>query len=393
MGLKKARMVSSPFLMTPEEKLEILGASAKYDVSCCGGSQRQVPRIPGLYYASGSKGKVIPILKTLFTNRCKNDCVYCANRVNNDFQRVKFTPDELAAVFMQIYTQEYVEGLFLSSGVEKSADSTMSEMIQTAEILRFKHHFRGFLHLKILPGCSDSVIQRAVQLATRVSVNIEAPTPDRLRQLSSAKDFMQGIIHTMDVVHHEGERRGERFSQTTQFIVGAAGEDDREIVKTMFWLRKTKGLERTYFSAYRPVEGCRVQHSFMQLEKREHRLYQTEFLQRLYGFALSDIYFGNDGMLPAAVDPKLNYALHNMHRFPVEVNTASYFDLLRVPGIGRTIADRLCQLRRRGRFTDMRELKKLGVNPKKSAPFILVNGKKQGEIKELMLSEQLALAF
>ncbi|MCX5751885.1 MAG: radical SAM protein [Candidatus Saganbacteria bacterium] len=379
--------------MTPEEKLEILGASAKYDISCCGGSQRQVPRVPGVYYASGSKGNVIPILKTLFTNRCKNDCVYCTNRINHDFPRVKFNPEELASVFMQIYQKEFVEGLFLSSGVEKSADQTMQEMIRTAELLRFKHHFRGFLHLKILPGSSDSVIQRAVRLATRVSVNIEAPTADRLKRLSSTKDFMQGIIHTMDVVNQEGQRRGEHFSQTTQFIVGAAGEDDQDIVKTMFWLRKTKGMERTYFSAFRPVEGCHKQQNFMELEKREHRLYQVEFLQRLYGFTLSDIYFGSDGRLPTGVDPKLNYALHNMHRFPVEVNTASYFDLLRIPGIGKTIADRIYQLRTKGRFTGIDELRKLGVNPKKSAPFILVNGKKQGDIKDLFLVEQLSLAI
>jgi predicted DNA-binding helix-hairpin-helix protein len=139
------------------------------------------------------------------------------------------------------------------------------------------------------------------------------------------------------------------------------------------------------------VEGCQAQHNFMELEKREHRLYQTEFLQRLYSFDLSDIYFSKDGMLPTAVDPKLNYALHNMHRFPVEVNTASFLDLLRVPGIGKTIADRIYQLRRRSRFTGIDELKKLGVNPKKSAPFILVNGKKQGELKDLMIAEQLSL--
>ncbi|NQT30283.1 MAG: radical SAM protein [Candidatus Saganbacteria bacterium] len=379
--------------MTPEEKLKILGTSAKYDISCCGGSYRQAGMVPGIYYASGSNNKIIPILKVLFTNKCKNDCLYCANRISQDMPRVSFTPDELATLFMQIHNKHFVHGLFLSSGVDGSADSTMEKMIKTAKLLRQKHKFRGYIHLKILPGAHPATIRHALYFATRVSVNIECPTPEQLAKIARGKDFMGQIVRAMEVVKNEGERIGQRTEQTTQFIVGAAGESDQQIVKTMSWLRDTKGIFRTYFSAFTPVSQPAPNYNFTTLSIRKHRLYQVEFLQRLYDFSLSEIYFGKEGNLPNHIDPKLNCALHNMDKFPVEINKASFKDLLRIPGIGKTIANKIIAVRQEGRLTYLSQIKKMGALAKKAAPFILINGKKQGEIKDLACFEQLALPY
>ena len=379
--------------MTPEEKLEILGDSAKYDISCCGGSQRRASAVPGIYYASGSNNETIPILKTLFTNKCKNNCLYCGNRISRDSPRVSFTPQELADLFVKIYHKEFMVGLFLSTGVDGTTEQAMEKMIKTAEILRHRYHFKGYIHLKIIPGSHPATVKRAMRLATGVSVNIECPTAKQLNSITTGKDFMQGIINTMDLVKKEYERKAERSRQTTQFIIGAAGETDQEIITTMDWLRRDKGLYRTYFSAFTPVDNQAPSYSFTRLSIRKFRLYQTEFLQRLYGFSLPEIYFSGAGDLPNNVDPKLNYALHNLDKFPVEINKASFRNLLHIPGIGKTTAQRILDIRREGRFTSLSELKKLGAVIRRAAPFILINGKEQGKLKDLAISEQLPLGI
>ncbi|MFC1540775.1 radical SAM protein [Candidatus Margulisiibacteriota bacterium] len=379
--------------MTPEEKLEILGESAKYDISCCGGSQRRAGKVPGIYYASGSHNEVIPILKTLFTNKCRNDCSYCGNRISRDAPRVSFTSQELADLFMKIYRKEFVVGMFLSTGVAGSTEQAMEKMIKTAEILRFRHRFRGYIHLKIIPGSQPATIRRAMALATGVSVNIECPTAKQLSSITTGKDFMRGIIGTMDMVKKEYQNKGEKPRQTTQFIVGAAGETDQEIISTMDWLRRDKGLYRTYFSAFTPVESQLPSYSFTKLSIRKFRLYQTEFLQRLYGYSLSEIYFSKGGELPNNVDPKLNSALHNLDKFPIEINKASFRNLLHIPGIGKITAQRILEIRKQGRFTSLFEITKLGAITKRAAPFILINGKQQGKLKDLAVSEQLPLGI
>ncbi len=382
--------------MTPEAKLKILGSSSRYDGSCCGGSQREVGHVPGIYYASGSQGKVLPILKTLFTNTCKNNCSYCVNRVSHDTPRVSFTPDELADTFMNIHRQHNIFGLFLSSGVAGSADKTMQEMIDTAAILRREHRFRGYIHLKILPGSHPSNIRRAMSVATRVSVNIETPTPQHLEKITTGKDFHHDILDTMGIIKDEIKRKSPWVDQTTQFIVGASNETDQEIVKTMSWLRKNKGLHRTYFSAFSPVDRPATPYNLTNSNltnsfTRKNRLYQVEFLLRLYGFSSSEIYFNEGGKLPNNLDPKMNSALHNPDKFPIEVNKASFQELIRIPGIGKIAAERIIKARREGRLTSLVEVKQLGEAAKRSAPFILVNGRKQGEVKNLVFSEQLAL--
>ena len=377
--------------MTPEEKLKILGSTARYDVSCCGGSQREVGHVPGIYYASGPQGKILPILKTLFTNTCKNNCKYCVNRISHDAPRVSFTPDELADTFMDIYRQHNIFGLFLSSGVAGSADKTMQQMIDTATLLRYKHHFPGYIHLKILPGSHPSNIRRAMRVATRVSVNIETPTPTHLEKITTGKDFHHDILDAMGLIKDEIRRKSPWVDQSTQFIVGASNETDQEIVKTMSWLRNNKGLHRTYFSAFTPVDKPAAHYNLTNSFIRKNRLYQVEFLLRLYGFSLPEIYFNKEGKLPNHVDPKMNFALHNPDKFPVEINKASFHQLLRIPGIGKTLAQRILDIRRQGRVTSLSELKKLGARTKHAAPFILINGRKQGELKDLTFSEQLAL--
>lgn len=377
--------------MTPEEKLKILGASAKYDVSCCGGSQREVHNIPGIYYASGSNSKVIPILKTLFTNHCRNDCFYCVNRISRDAPRVSFTPDELANLFMEIYHKRFVDGLFLSSGVAGSANQTMQKMIDTAILLRYKHHFGGYIHLKILPGSHSSNISRAMQVANRVSVNIETPTPAHLAKITTGKDFQRDILDSMEIIKDEIQRKGGGVDQTTQFVVGASNETDQEIITTMSWLRNHKGLHRIYFSAFAPVDYDLTPAKTTELLLRKNRLYQTEFLLRLYGFSLSEIYFNQSGRLPGHLDPKMNFAMHNPGRFPVEINRASFHQLIRIPGIGKITARRIMAARQQGRLTSLVEVRKLGAITKHAAPFILINGRKQGELKDLVFAEQLAL--
>ena len=377
--------------MTPEEKLKILGSASRYDVSCCGGSQRPVGHVPGIYYASGKNGEVLPILKTLFTNECKNNCKYCVNRISHDGPRVSFTPDELAKTVSTVYKQNLIFGLFLSSGVAGTADGTMQKMIDTATLLRYKYHFRGYIHLKVLPGSHPETIRRAMRVATRVSVNIETPTPEHLAKITTGKDFHKDILDNMAIIRDEIKRKSGWVDQTTQFIVGAADETDQQIVKTMSWLRSNRDLYRTYFSSYTPVDKTQTNQGLIQNFQRKNRLYQVEFLLRLYKFDLKEIYFNKTGTLPNNIDPKMNYALHNPAKFPVEINKASAHQLLRIPGIGKIGTERIINARREGRLTSLTELKQLGAATKRAAPFVLINGKKQGKIKDLNFSEQLPL--
>ncbi len=379
--------------MDSEKKLQILADSSKYDVSCCGGTQHQVGNIPGVYYASGKNGKVIPILKTLFTNSCINNCRYCANRIARDTPRISFTPNELADTFYKIYRRHSINGLFLSSGIEKSPEQTMQKMIDTAAILRYKHHFRGYIHLKILPGVHASTIKKALRVATRVSVNIESPSPKHLEKITTGKDFNHDILDSMEIIKNEIKKRTGWVDQTTQFIVGASNETDQEITKTMHWLRENKGLHRTYFSAFSPIDKPSTKHNLMNSFIRKNRLYQVEFLFRLYKFSLGEIYFNKEGKIPNNMDPKLNYALHNLDKFPTEINKASFTKLLHIPGIGKITAQKIIEIRKEARFTSLLELKNIGVSIKRAAPFILINGKKQGSIKNILISEQLPLSL
>ena len=363
-------------------KIELLGRSAQHDLcgEVCGTEAHRVRDDLGrwIYPAVLPDGKKVYLLKVLLTNACENDCFYCANRASRNFRRLSFAPEELARAFDAMYRRGLVKGLFLSSGV-CGADRTMDRMIATVELLRRKYAFPGYIHLKILPGASPAHIERAVELATRVSVNLEAPNPARLARIAPQKDFEAELLEPMRRVSSliaEGEGRLAPAGQTTQFVVGAAGESDRELLSATERLYRELGLARVYFSAFQPVPDTPLDGHPPTPLLREHRLYQSDWLLRKYGFSLDDLVFDEKGNLPREADPKLMWALAHPERFPVEVNRASREELLRVPGIGPRSASRIVRLRRRGKFRHLSDLRKIGVVVKRAAPFVLLDGKR-----------------
>ncbi|MFZ5639383.1 MAG: putative DNA modification/repair radical SAM protein [Bacillota bacterium] len=375
------------------EKLKILGAAAKYDVcaaagSCGTGRGGLNPPRAGVCHSFTPDGRCISLFRVLMTNACQKDCFYCPNRAQRDIPRTGFHPAELARLFMEFFRRNYVAGLFLSSGVAVSPERTMEDMLRTVELLRLHYKYRGYIHLKILPGLGYDYIEQAARLASRVSVNIEAPNPLRMSKLSRLKDFQQDIIQRMLWVNRLQGQNRLPAGHTTQFIVGAAGESDAEILDTATGLYRLAGLRRAYFSAFQPVPDTPLENVVPAPLLREHRLYQTDFLLRQYKFSLKELAFDKEGNLPMNIDPKMAAALKNFHRFPLEINNASYEDLLRVPGIGTISASRIVKARRRFRISGIDELKNIGIVVKRAAPFILVNGKTQSDFKPY---EQLAL--
>lgn len=370
------------------KKLEILGTAAKFDVCTASTSlnkRNKTKSSPsGICHSFTPDGRCISLLKVLLTNECQKDCIYCQNRCQRDIQRTHFTPDELVTLFMQFYTRNYVEGLFLSSGVRVSSNQTMQEMIKVAEILRVSYQFKGYIHLKILPGAEESLIQRAVELSNRVSVNLEVPNQKAMEKISQGKNFGSHILKTVEDISNKIKYR-PRVSQTTQFIIGAAQETDEEIITSVFKLYDTYKLTRAYFSAFQPVQDTPLENTPPTPLIREHRLYQTDFLIRQYGFSKEEIFYGGNGFLDMQVDPKLAFAVKNRHLFPIEVNRASLSTLLKIPGIGPTSAKRIIQIRRTAPITMIHTLKMLGVVVKRAAPFILLNGKAPQSLEKLFV--------
>ena len=392
--------------MNAEEKLAILGAAAKYDI-CASSCAKSSPPITnnrigdlnagGICHSYTPDGRCVSLLKVLMTNSCRNDCHYCVNRRSNDFNRTSFQSEELARLFMEMYKRNYVEGLFLSSGVKENTTKTMEEMIKTVEILRFNYRYHGYIHLKILPNTSEDLVKRSAKLATRLSINLEAPNPKRLSSIAGEKDFMKDLIGTMSFIQKEADKGLLKGGHTTQFVVGASGESDSEILKTTNWLYKTKSLKRAYFSAFIPQEKKEGEpSSLVNIPSappllREHRLYQTDWLLRVYKFSLDEIALDSDGNLFLDIDPKVAYAIKNRDKFPVEINKASFDELLRVPGIGVQSARRIWMARKSYRFTEPKELKNLGVTTKRALPFLTINGKLHSRVEKLFSVKQLSL--
>lgn len=367
-------------------KLAILGEAAKYDVcassATSGSSAKGAGRVrignlapAGCCHSFLPDGRCISLFKVLLTNECVNDCFYCPNRSSRDVPRARFAPEELARLFLEFYKRNYVEGLFLSSGVAKNTAATMEDLLKTAEILRERYRFGGYIHLKILPGAGWDYIQRAAELADRLSLNLEAPSAARLKNLSRQKDFENDLLQRMRWVSRVQGKVRLSAGQTTQFIVGAAGENDAEILGAVSRLYREVKLKRAYFSAFQPIAGTPLENKAMAPILREHRLYQSEFLLRTYGFSYEELPFDGDGNLPLKMDPKAAAALRHPEAFPVEVNKASLDQLLRVPGIGPLSARRIVSLRRTYRIRELNELKNLGVTIKRAAPFLLLNGR------------------
>jgi putative DNA modification/repair radical SAM protein len=370
-------------VMDTFEKVKILGRSAQYDLcgEACGTAAARKKDDLGrwIYPAVLPDGKRVSILKILQSNACQKDCYYCANRASRDFRRVSFAPEELARAFDQMHRKGLVKGLFLSSGVCGDAGRTMDQMIATVELVRKRYAFPGYIHLKILPGASFAHIERAVQLATRVSVNLEAPNAERLACIAPRKDFTANLLQPMHWAKGLIETSGGHLvpaGQTTQFVVGAADESDREILMTTAWLYKEIGLARAYFSAFQPVVDTPLESHPPTPLLREHRLYQSDWLLRQYDFTFEDLIFDEAGNLPREADPKMIWAQVHPEHFPIEVNQASREELLRVPGLGPHSVARILRLRRQGAFHTLTDLKKIGAVASRAAPFILLDGKR-----------------
>jgi predicted DNA-binding helix-hairpin-helix protein len=362
------------------EKMKLLAHAAQYDLcAACGTQTSRVRDDIGrwLYPAVLPNDKTVSLLKVLQSNACENDCFYCASRRSRDGQRLTFAPEELAWSFDQLARTGRAQGLFLSSAVCHNSARTMAAMIATVELVRFKYGFQGYVHLKLLPGCEEATVERAVQLADRVSVNLEAPNTQRLRRLSADKRFTEDLLQPMEYAKRfRDQELGAKAGMTTQFVVGAAGESDAEILQTVAGLYRQVNLTRAYFSAFQPVPNTPLEHHQATPPLREHRLYQSDFLFRQYGFAFADLAFDENDTLFADADPKMVWAQRHPEYFPVEVNRASREQLLHIPGIGPRSVKRILQMRREGNVRCMEDLRAVGAAAQRAAPFILLNGRR-----------------
>lgn len=381
--------------MTVLEKLTILSDAAKYDAACTssGSSRTAAPgslgnaTACGICHSFSADGRCISLLKVLLSNSCVYNCQYCVNRVTRDTPRATFTPEELAELTIGFYRRNYIEGLFLSSGILRNPDYTCEQMIRTLEILRNRYRFGGYIHAKAIPGADPRLIERLGMLADRMSVNIELPSQEGLRLLAPDKSKVS-ILRPMGYISGRIEenrhdlavyRHTPRFApagQSTQMIIGATPDSDKQIISLAEGLYKKYGLKRVFYSAYMPVtENALLPPSGTKPPLlREHRLYQADWLLRFYGFQANELLDDAHPDLNPLVDPKCGWALRHMEFFPIEVNRAPYEMLLRVPGIGVRSAKRILIARLSGKL-DFAALKKLGVVLKRAQYFLTCSGK------------------
>ncbi|MBX0330256.1 radical SAM protein [Oscillochloris sp. ZM17-4] len=366
-----------------QQKLAILGAEAaeeQTDAPATQSIQRGIRHETGFIYgAQKTGGGTARLFKVLQTNACRFSCPYCFTSCAIKRQRTTFKPDELATTFISLSQQRRVDGLFLSSGIVPDADTTMEKMLGTVERLRLKEGYAGYIHLKLIPGASRDLIARAVELADRVSLNLEAPSQARLSELAPDKEFAGDMWGRMAwaaelIRRARAEGRPAARSLTTQFVVGAAGESDCELLETVQRAHRELGLWRAYFSAFKPIDRSPFSDQPAEDPARALRLYQSDFMLRDYGFRYDELPFDADGLLPRDRTPKQVWAERNLHD-PVELNRASRSALLRVPGIGPKSADKIIAARREARLRDMSQLKALGVTTSWAAPYVLLDGR------------------
>lgn len=375
------------------DKLRILTGAAKYDVACTSsGSQRRgAPGALGNTVAAGichsfsADGRCISLLKILMSNACINDCKYCASRRSGNVERATLTPQELAEITISFYRRNYIEGLFLSSGIVGSADATTERMIAAIDLLRNVHGFHGYIHAKAIPGAAPELIERLGSLVDRISVNIELPSESSLTSLAPEKS-KTAILKPMGQIAGAVARQSRELAiysharpfapagQSTQMIVGASPESDLHILKLSQGLYKRFAMRRVFYSAYMPVGDARFLPVVAAPLLREHRLYQADWLMRQYGFDAAEILEPQAPWLDARLDPKCLWALRHLEEFPMEVQRADYMRLLRIPGIGPTSARRIVDARRTVGLT-FEALKKLGVVLKRAQYFITCQGK------------------
>lgn len=387
-GLAKLAQLKSAMDVEKAEETSI-GQAVVENVTPCP-AQGCVPgRKPNLAdeypitYAALPNGKRIALLKSLQTSACERNCYYCCFRAGRDFRRQTFQPDELAQTFLQLVRAKVVEGIFLSSGVAGGGVRTQDRLLATAEILRHKLAFKGYLHLKLMPGVEHDQVEQAMRLADRVSINLEAPTDSRLAKLAPMKVFLNELLQPLRWVEEirrsqpaEKTWNGRWPSSVTQFVVGGAGESDLELLQTTSWLHQNLHLSRAYFSGFNPVQDTPLENLPATNPWREHRLYQASFLLRDYGFGFEELDFDLSGNLALETDPKLGWAQKNLSQSPVEINQADYQELLRVPGIGPVRARAILAARRQGHLRTLKDLKALGIAARRAAPFILMDGQR-----------------
>jgi predicted DNA-binding helix-hairpin-helix protein len=356
-------------------KISILGPEAKYDT--CGPKDfGDTTSIPGVYHAKVAGGHVCRLFKVLQTNACKNNCNYCALRKDRDCNRTLATPDEMASAFNNVYSRHLVDGLFLSSGITNNPTVTMSRMLDTVHIVRKRYRYKGYVHLKIMPGSPDDCIQESLKVANRVSINLEAPTQENLSVLSPDKDLKTDLFGTLFKVRRQINKL-KRFrkrvpSVTTQFVVGAGKESDKDLVSVTDLLYKQFGLGRVFYSAFRPIVDTPLENLPAESITRAHRLYQTDFLMRFYRFNPGDISFDALGYLNQEEDPKMVWAKRHPEAFPVNLNEATYWGLLKVPGIGPESAKKLLAMRRGTRIGSLDTLKGMRLQLTKMKAFVCV---------------------
>ena len=321
----------------------------------------------------------MPVLKAMTTTACERDCFYCPFRAGRSaMRRVKMVPDDMAQGFMALYNRGAVEGLFLSSGVVRGGVTSQDAILDVGAILGEKYDFRGYMHLKIMPGAERDQVQRAMELADRVSVNLEAPNAPRLEQIAPGKVFDAELMTRLQWVEElrQHSEHQLRASSTTEFVVGPAGERDVELLSATEYLHKQLKLARVYFSAFRPVRDTPLDNVAPTNETRKLRLYQASFLLRDYDFTVEELPFVENGDLPQHTDPKRAWAEQHLTHAPIEINTASQRELMRIPGIGTTYANRIIAARRKGALRDLNDLRGLGIRTtKRLTPYVLLAGR------------------
>lgn len=385
------------------EKLKILADAAKYDVSCASsGTSRNAEKGKmgtaagwGICHSFTPDGRCVSLFKVLLTNHCIYDCAYCSNRRNNDVKRTAFTPDELAELTIEFYRRNYIEGLFLSSGVMRNPDYTMEQMLRVVKLLRETHRFNGYIHMKSIPGASRELIARAGVYADRMSVNLEIPSEQNLRLLAPEKDY-ESVFAPMRYIQQgmlESAEDRKKFckapkfvpaGQSTQVIIGATPDTDKQILTLASALYKRPSFKRVYYSGYIPINTNDNRLPLIAKPPliRENRLYQADWLMRFYEFKANEIVDDMHPDLDLDIDPKMGWALRNPSFFPIDVNTAPYEMILRVPGIGVKSAKLIIASRRYGRLNSV-QLKKMGVVMKRAQYFIVCRELPMQTVNEL----------
>jgi len=394
-----------------QRKLEILSSAAKYDVSCSSsGSSRKNKKsgignacVSGICHSFTPDGRCVSLLKILMSNVCIYDCSYCISRTSNDFPRATFTPDEICDITINFYKRNYIEGLFLSSAIVKSADFTMEKLYETVYKLRNEHNFNGYIHLKAIPGADQNLIDKAGFLVDRMSVNIELPSSESLKALAPDKDKNKILLPMKNISNKIIQNKNEIKTfknapsfvpggQSTQLIVGASPESDLKILTLSESLYEKMNLKRVYYSAFVPVTNDkRLPEIKNPPTLREHRLYQADWLLRFYGFNAKELLSEENPNFDINFDPKTNWALKNIHIFPLEINKAPREMLLRIPGIGEKSVQRIMAIRKVSNIT-FEDLKKIGVVLKRAQYFITCNGKYYGDVSfdEPLIRDKLA---